>query len=147
MAKPPVTLAIVNAITVNPIMVAAITLWIAGFLCMLNVALAIIFRKNRLFEVVSYWISCIVELAIFMFALLFYLGTISHIPYHLPPGLPVDRAQLGAALAIGIGLFPAAYWHRINVSELPKRIAKDAQVLKGQNAVQERKSTPGEWMN
>lgn len=146
-AKLPVVLATMNLVSVNPITVAAITLWITGFLCILNVVLAIFFRKKRLIEVMSYWVACIVEVAVFVFALLFYLGIISHIPYHLPPGLPVDRAQLGAALAIGIGLFPAAYWHRINVSELPERIAKDAQVHKGTNAVYERKAKPGEWMN
>jgi hypothetical protein len=126
----------------------SLTLWISLFLCLLNIGLAIFFRKRRLREVVSYYVACVFELAIFVFALLLHLNLITKVPYNLPPGLPFDRAQIGAALTIGIGLFPAAYWHRINVSELPKRIADDAKVIKERDGgVRVRSNAPGEWMN
>jgi hypothetical protein len=126
----------------------SITLWISLFLCLLNIGLAIVYRKRRLREVVSYYVACAFELAIFVFALLLHLNLITKVPYNLPPGLPFDRAQIGAALTIGIGLFPAAYWHRINVSELPKRIADDAKVIKERDGgVRVRSNAPGEWMN
>ncbi len=126
----------------------SITLWISLFLCLLNIGLAITFRKRRLREVASYYIACVLELAIFVFAFLLHLNLITRVPYHLPPGLPFDRAQIGAALTVGIGLFPAAYWHRINVSELPKRIADDAKVIKERDGgVRVRSNAPGEWMN
>src|SRR6266487_3450610 len=126
----------------------SITLWVSLFLCLLNIGLAIAFRKRRLREVASYYVACAFELAIFVFALLLHLNLITKVPYNLPPGLPFDRAQIGAALTIGIGLFPAAYWHRINVSELPKRIADDAKVIKERDGgVRVRSNTPGEWMN
>lgn len=126
----------------------SITLWISLFLCLLNIGLAIFFRKRRLREVVSYYVACVFELAIFVFALLLHLNLITKVPYNLPPGLPFDRAQIGAALTIGIGLFPAAYWHRINVSDLPKRIADDAKVIKERDGgVRVRSNAPGEWMN
>ncbi len=93
-------------------------------------------------------IACIIELAVFVFALLLHLSLITKVPYNLPPGLPFDRAQIGAALTIAIGLFPAAYWHRINVSDLPKRIADDAKVIKDRDGgVRVRSDAPGEWMN
>ena len=136
------------AVTVNLMSVVVLTLWITGFLCLLNVALAIIYRKKDTKEVISYYAAGSVELIIFVFALLLSIGVISAIPYHLPPGLPVNRAEIGAALAFGIGLFPAAYWHRINLSELPKRIAEDKQVIKDRDGgVRVRNSSPGEWMN
>ena len=126
----------------------SITLWISLFLCLLNIVLAIVFRKRHLWELVSYTLACIVELAIFVFALLLHLNVITNVPFHLPPGLAFDRAQIGAALTIAIGLFPAAYWHRINVSDLPKRIADDAKVIKERDAgVRVRSDAPGEWMN
>jgi hypothetical protein len=126
----------------------SITIWISLFLCLLNVVLAIVFRKRRVWELVSYAVACIVELAIFVFALLLHLNIITMVPYHLPPGLPFDRAQIGAALTFAIGLFPAAYWHRINVSDLPKRIADDAKVIKDRDAgVRVHSGGPGEWMN
>lgn len=126
----------------------SLTLWISLFLCLLNIGLAIFFRKRRLREVVSYYVACVFELAIFVFALLLHLNLITKVPYNLPPGLPFDRAQIGAALTIGIGLFPAAYWHRINVSDLPKRIADDAKVIKERDGgVRVRSNAPGEWMN
>lgn len=136
------------AVTVNLMSIVALTLWITGFLCLLNVVLAIIYRKREMKEVVSYYAAGSVELIIFIFAFLLSIGVISAVPYHLPPGLPVNRAEIGAALAFGIGLFPAAYWHRINLSELPRRIAEDKQVIKDRDGgVRVRNSSPGEWMN
>jgi hypothetical protein len=126
----------------------SLTLWISLFLCLLNIGLAIFFRKRRLGEVISYCAACVLELGIFVFALLLHLNLITKVPYNLPPGLPFDRAQIGAALTLAIGLFPAAYWHRINVSELPKRIADDAKVIKERDGgVRVRSNAPGEWMN
>jgi hypothetical protein len=133
-----------NAVT----LLISITVWVSLFLSVLNIALAIVFRKRQVWELVSYCIACIIELAIFVFALLLHLTLITKVPYHLPPGLPFDRAQIGAALTIAVGLFPAAYWHRINVSDLPKRIADDAKVIKDRDAVvRVRSDAPGEWMN
>lgn len=128
--------------------VVALTLWITGFLCILNIGLAIAFRKKHTIEIVTYGAACAIELAIFTFAFLFHLGIISQIPYHLPPGLSFDRAELGAAISIGIGLFPAAYWHRASLSSLRARMAQDAQVMKDRDGgVRVRKTGPGEWMN
>ncbi len=125
-----------------------ITLWITGFLCLLNIALAILFRTRRLPEILSYYAACLLELAVFVFALLFLLGIIQHIPFPLPPNLAFNRAEIGAALALGLGLFPAAYWHRVNLAELPKRIAADAkEINKRDGGVHVRKPSPGEWMN
>ena len=133
---------------VNLATITAITLWLTGFLCLSNVGFAIFYRYRQKQEVISYLSACAIELVVFVFALLFQLRVIAHVPYHLPPGLPVNRAEIGAALAFGIGLFPVAYWHRINVSDLPKRIADDAQMIKDRDGgVHVRKSTPGEWMN
>lgn len=126
----------------------AITLWISGFLFFLNIGLAIFYRQRTKREVLSYYLSCSLELAIFVFAMLISFGVITQVPYHLPPGLSVNRAEIGAALAIGIGLFPAAFWHRTNVSDLPELIAKDAKVMKDRDGgVRVRKNAPGEWMN
>ncbi len=134
---------------VNPKEVMAITLWITGFLCFLNIALALFFRKRHKKEVFSYYVVCAIEMAVFVFAILFYLGLItrSQIPYPLPPKLPVNRAEIAAALAIGIGLFPAAYWHSINLSELPRRIAEDGKALKNRAGGIRINRKPGEWMN
>ena len=77
-----------------------LTVWIAGFLFALNIALAIIFRARPKWEVISYYAVCAVELAVFVFALLYQLSVITQVPYHLPPGLPLNGTQLGAALAI-----------------------------------------------
>ncbi|HLZ58864.1 MAG TPA: hypothetical protein VKR06_18130 [Ktedonosporobacter sp.] len=127
--------------------IVIITLLITGFLCLLNIALAVIFRKKALPEVLSYYMACGIELTICVFALLVYLGVISYkLPYQLPPGLPINRAQILAAVAIGIGLFPAAYWHRVNVSDLPGRIAQDAKAV-NERAGQVRHGPPGQWMN
>ena len=126
----------------------SITLWVSLFLCLLNIALTIVFRKRQIWELISYGIACIIELAVFVFALLLHLSFITKVPYSLPGGLPFDRAQIGAALTIAVGLFPAAYWHRINVSDLPKRIADDAKVIKDRDGgVRVRSDTPGGWMN
>jgi len=134
---------------VNPRQVMAITLWITGFLCLLNIALALFFHKRHKKEVISYYAVCVVEMAIFAFAVLFYFGVItrSQIPYPLPPKLPVNRAEIAAALAIGIGLFPAAYWHSINLSELPGRIAEDGKMLRNREGGIRINRGPGEWMN
>lgn len=125
-----------------------IALWLAGFLCLLNIMLAVLFRKNPRLEVASYFIACGIEFVIVMLASLVSIGIISKLPFHLPPSLPINQAEIAAALAIGIGLFPAAYWHRINVSELPKRIAEDGKTMKShQDSVHVRSGKPGEWMN
>ncbi len=134
---------------VNPKQVMAITLWVTGFLCFLNIILALFFRKRHKKEVISYYLVCTVEMVIFTFAVLFYFGVItrSQIPYPLPPKLPINRAEIAAALAIGIGLFPAAYWHSINLSELPGRIAEDGKMLKNREESIHINRRPGEWMN
>lgn len=120
-------------------------LWITGFLCLLNIGLAILFRKNKRAEVISYYAAFAFQFLLFIAALLTLLGVISGSFFTLPGGLPFNQAEIGGALAIGIGLFPAAYWHRINVSELPKRIAEDGKTMN--NNVRVRNSLPGEWMN
>src|SRR6266571_4360634 len=61
---------------VNPKQVMAVTLWVTGFLCLLNIVLAFFFRKRRKKEVISYYAVCAIEMAIFAFAILFYLGVI-----------------------------------------------------------------------
>lgn len=128
--------------------IITISLWIAGFLCALNVALAVLFRRRSLKEVVSYYVVIVLELAIFVFALLFHLGVITSVPYHLPPGLQFNRAEIGATIAIAVGLFPAAYWHHTSLSDLNTRMAEDAKVLKERNGgVRVRENAPGEWMN
>ncbi len=126
--------------------VISLSLWITGFLCLLNVGLAVVFRKKRRGEILSYCLACAVELAVFAFAFILHLGLITKVPYHLPPGLPFNRAEIGATIAIGIGLFPAAYWHRSPISELPARIAEDAKVMKDRNGGVRIKA-PGEWIN
>ena len=128
--------------------VMGISLWVTGFLCLLNIALAIFYRARNKKEVISYYTACFLELAVFTFALLFCLGVItqSQIPYPLPPGLSVNRAEIAVALAIGVGLFPAALWHGTNLSELPKRIAEDGKTLKGHTAGV-RVKRPEEWVN
>jgi len=134
--------------TVDTRQVMAFSLWITGSLCLLNVGLAILYGARNKKEVFSYYAACLLELVAFVFALLFCLGMItqSQIPYPLPPGLSVNRAEIAAALAIGVGLFPAALWHRINLSELPRRIAEDGKTLKG-NTAGVRVKRPEEWVN
>jgi hypothetical protein len=126
--------------------VVGATLWLTGFLCVLNLGLAYIYRKKQVAERVSYFGVLSVELVIFMFALLLSLRVIGHIPFPLPPGLPFDRAEMGAAIAIAIGLFPATYWHRVSLSETRARIVQDAKTLKERNGGI-RVKAPGEWIN
>ena len=126
----------------------SLTLVITSFLCILNIAFAIVFRKRHLTEILSYIAASLLELGFFVFTLLLRLGILTHIPYHLPPHLPFDRAEIGAAISIGVGLFPAAYWHRTSISQVRERMAKDAQVLKERDGgVHIRGNAPGEWMN
>jgi hypothetical protein len=119
----------------------------SGFLCILNIGLAIFYRKNRHGEILSYYAALLFQFALFIIALLTILHVIVGSFFHLPGGLPFNQAEIGIALAIGIGLFPAAYWHRINVSELPKRIAEDGKNLKESKVRIRDASIPGEWMN
>ena len=126
----------------------SLTLVITTFLCILNIAFAIVFRKRHRTEILSYIAASLLELGFFVFTLLLRLGILTHIPYHLPPHLPFDRAEIGAAISIGVGLFPAAYWHRTSISQVRERMAKDAQVLKERDGgVHIRGNAPGEWMN
>ena len=126
----------------------SLTLIITGFLCIMNAVFAVTFRKRRTIETLSYIATGLLELGFFMFTLLLRLGILTHIPYHLPPGLPFNRSEIGAAISIGIGLFPAAYWHRTSLSQVRERIAQDAHVLKEQDGnVHVRSSAPGDWMN
>lgn len=126
----------------------SLTLVITAFLCVLNAAFAVLFRKRHMTEILSYVAIGLVELGIFVFALLLRTGVLRHVPAHLPPGLPFNRAEIGAAIAVGIGLFPAAYWHRTSMSQMRERMAHDAQVLKQQDGgVRVRSNAPGEWMN
>ena len=125
------------------------TLWITGFLCLLNIGLAILYRGRQAKEMASYYAVFAFELVIFVFALLLHMGIITHIPFPLPPNLPINRAEIGAALAIGIGLFPATFWHRTSFSDIGTRMAEDAKVMKDRDGGVKigRKSAPGEWMN
>ena len=126
----------------------SITLVITSLLCLLNIAFAVVYRKRRTAELLSYIAATVIEAGMFVFTLLLHLGILTHIPYHLPPHLPFDRAEIGTAIAIGVGLFPAAYWHRTSISQVRERMAKDAQVLKERDGgVHIRSNAPGEWMN
>jgi hypothetical protein len=126
----------------------SLTLIITGLLCILNMAFTIVYRKRRHAEFLSYIATSLIELGLFVFTLLLRLGILTHIPYHLPPHLPFNRAEIGTAIAIGVGLFPAAYWHRTSISQVRERMAKDAQVLKERDGgVHIRSNAPGEWMN
>src|SRR5437868_3406382 len=109
-------------------MLLSATLVLTVFLCALNALLAVVFRKRRLTEIMCYLVVGLIELSIFVFALLFRLGVLTHVPYHLPPHLPFNRAEIGATMAIAIGLFPAAYWHRTTLAQLRQRMARDAQI-------------------
>lgn len=128
--------------------IIVITLWVSGLLCILNIGLALLFRKRSRKEVLAYAAACLAELAIFVFALLIFTDVVTSVPYHLPPGLQFNRAEIGATIAIAIGLFPAAYWHSTSWSELTARMAEDAKVLEARDGgVRIRKNAPGEWMN
>ena len=125
-----------------------VTLLLTVFLCALNGLLAGLYRKRRTTEIISYIAVGIIELALFAFTLMLRLGILRHIPFHLPPGLPFNRAQIGATLAIAIGLFPAAYWHRTSLAQLRQGMARDAKVMQQRKSgVQVRGNVPGEWMN
>ena len=126
----------------------SLNLIFTGLLCILNIAFAIVYRKRRTAELLSYIAAIVIEAGLFVFTLLLRLGILTHIPYHLPPHLPFNRAEIGTAIAIGVGLFPAAYWHRTTISQTRERMAKDAQVLKERDGgVHIRSNAPGEWMN
>jgi hypothetical protein len=126
----------------------SLTLLITGLLCILNIAFALVYRKRSRAEFLSYIAATLIETGLFVFTLLLRLGILTHIPYHLPPHLPFNRAEIGTAIAIGVGLFPAAYWHRTSISQVRERMAKDAQVLKERDGgVHIRSNAPGEWMN
>lgn len=126
----------------------SLTLIITGLLCILNIAFALVYRKRRRAEFLSYIAATLIESGLFVFTLLLRLGILTHIPYHLPPHLPFNRAEIGTAIATGLGLFPAAYWHRTSISQVRERMAKDAQVLKERDGgVHIRSKAPGEWMN
>jgi hypothetical protein len=132
----------------NLAVIVPLALGITGFLCMLNIGLAILYRKRQKQEVLTYYAAFGIELAIFVVTLLIYIGIISTTPFHLIHGLPINQAEIGTALAIGIGLFPAAYWHRVDLSDLPARIAQDGREMKKQNAGRVHDiSHHGEWMN
>ena len=125
-----------------------LTLVITASLCIANAVFAVIFRKRRIAEILSYTAAGLFELIFFVFVLLLRLGILSHIPFHLPSRLPFTRTEFGAAIALGIGLFPAAYWHRTSVSKVRERMSHDAQVLKQRDSgVHVRNSAPGEWLN
>ena len=125
-----------------------LTLWITGFLFLLNVVCAALFRRRRPPEILFYVTAAVLELGIFVLALLFHLDVLTHLPYHLPPGLPFDLAEIGAAIAVGIGLFPVSFWHRTSAAHLRARIAKDTQDMQQhQGTVRVRSNAPGEWMN
>ena len=125
-----------------------LTLVITASLCIANAVFAVIFRKRRITEILSYIAASLVELIFFVLVLLLRLGILTRIPYHLPSGLPFTRTEFGAAIALGIGLFPAAYWHRTSVSQVRKRMSHDAQVLKQRDSgVRVRSNAPGEWLN
>jgi len=125
------------------------TLWITGFLCLLNIGLAILYRGRQTKEIASYYAAFTFELIIFVFALLLHIGSITHVPFPLPPGLPFNRAEIGATIAVGIGLFPATFWHRTSFSEVGVRMAEDAKTMKDRDGGVKigPKHTPGEWMN
>lgn len=128
--------------------IISFTLGATIFLCLLNIVFAIIFRKKRTIEVICYIAAALVEVLVFAFAMALRLRLLTAVPFHLPPRLPFNRAEIGAAIAVGVGLFPAAYWHRTSVAQLRKRLEEDARVLKEQEkSVQVRNSVPGEWMN
>lgn len=129
-------------------MLISLSIGITGFLCILNATFAVAFRKRCTREVLSYLAAGLIELAIFGVVLAIRLGILTSIPYHLPPGLPFNRAEIGAALAVGIGLLPAVYWHRTSASKIRTRIAQDAIARKeGDGGVHVRSGAPGDWMN
>lgn len=140
-------LTLVQGASVTGILVT-VMIFVAAFLFLFNLALAIAFRKRRAAEILSYVAAGLIELAIFVFVLLLQLGVLTHVPLPLPPGLPVNRAEIGGTLALAIGLFPAAYWHRTTMAQLRQRMAEDAKVIKSrEGGVRVRSNAPGEWLN
>jgi len=138
---------IAQGVSVTGILVT-VMIFVAALLFLFNLALTIAFRKRRTAEIVSYVTAGLIELAIFVFVLLLQIGVLTHVPLHLPPGLPVNRAEIGGTLALAIGLFPAAYWHRTTMSQLRQRMAEDARVIKSrEGGVRVRSNAPGEWLN
>jgi hypothetical protein len=128
--------------------ILSVTLGFTSFLCLLNFSFAYAFRKKRAAEVLSYLAVGLLELLVFAFTLVLRLGILRGIPLHLPPRLPFNRAEIGATIAIAIGLFPAAYWHRTSASQIRAKMAEDARVIKEQDGgVRIRSNAPGEWMN
>ncbi|HTI15026.1 MAG TPA: hypothetical protein VL461_10700 [Dictyobacter sp.] len=133
---------------VRSIAIAPVTLGVAAFLFLLNVVLAIVFRKKKHVELLTYYVAGFLELVALAFSVLVVSGIIQHLPFTLPAGLPINQAEISAALAIGIGLFPAAYWHRVDISELPKRIAEDKENMQSHTiSVNIREKRPDGWVN
>jgi len=125
-----------------------LTLGVTMFLCLLNVGFAVTFRKRIKAEMLSYIAVSILELAFFSFVLIVRLGILHSIPLRFPAHLPVTRTEIGATLAIGIGLFPAAYWHRTSATQIRAKMAADAKIIKEQDGgVHVRNHVPGEWLN
>jgi len=125
-----------------------VTFGVTIFLCLLNMVFAFVFRKRGKGEVLSYITVSIIELAVFCFVLVLHLGKLHSIPLRLPAHLPVTRTEIGAALAIGIGLLPAAYWHRTSAAQIRAKMAEDAKIIKEQDGgVRVRSHAPGEWLN
>ena len=125
-----------------------VVVFVAAFLFLLNLALAIASRKRGAIVVLSFVAASLIELAIFVFVLLLRIGVLTHVPFTLPSGLPFNRSEVGSALALAIGLFPAAYWQRTSMSQLRQRMADDAKVIKNrEGGVRVRNSAPGEWLN
>lgn len=125
-----------------------VVLFVTAFLFVLNLALAIVSRKRRALVVISFVIACLLEVAIFIFVLLVRIGFLTHMPLTLPSGLPFNQSEIGGTLALAIGLFPAAYWQRMSMSQLRQRMADDAKVIKNrEGGVRVRGNAPGEWLN
>ena len=125
-----------------------VVLFVTAFLFLLNLALAIASRKRRALVVLSFVAAGLLELAIFIFVLLLRIGVLTHVPLTLPSGLPFNRSEIGGTLALAIGLFPAAYWQRMSMSQLRQRMADDAKVIKNrEGGVRIRSNAPGEWLN
>ena len=125
-----------------------VMIFVTAFLFLLNLALAIVSRKRRALVVLSFAAASLIELIIFVFVLLLHIGVLTHVPLSLPSGLPFNRSEVGGALALAIGLFPAAYWQRTSMSQLRQRMAEDAKVLKDrEGGVHVRSNEPGEWLN
>jgi hypothetical protein len=125
-----------------------VVLFVTVFLLLLNLALAIVSRKRRAIVILSFVAASLLELAIFIFVLLLRIGVLTHVPLALPSGLPFNRSEIGGTLALAIGLFPAAYWQRMSMSQLRQRMADDAKVIKNrEGGVRVRSNAPGEWLN